>query len=145
VSSMPPARRHPAARAARTARGRRAERGAILSQVNPMLSILVPFVLGFSACVSTPADAPTVIPQGQAVEAVYSRGGSTDFHDVDPVQARAASFGRVASVVDTSAWSDRLIELVPAFVATGVTPAASAPSLSADVVDADPLAARNWR
>ena len=110
------------------------------------LLLLVASLLTAPACVTADHRAGDLgAPQGQAVEAVFTRGDLDTYHDVDPVQARAASFGKVVAVVDPFPWNDRLRETVPAFAAAPVTPANTAPLLSVDVVDADPLALRGWR
>jgi hypothetical protein len=97
------------------------------------------------ACVIATDELPQEPRHGQAVEAVFVRGSGDAFHDVDPVQARAASFGRVVPVVDAFPWNDRLVELEPVSIRGPVVPAVGAPVLSLDVVDSDPLAARGWR
>lgn len=108
--------------------------------------LLVPFFCS-PACV-TPDASLHAAPQGgqgQAVEAVFVRGVGGDFHDADPVAARAASFGKVVPSVDASPVTDRLRETLPHFVTLPVRSTDAAPSLSVDVVDSDPLAARGWR
>jgi hypothetical protein len=107
--------------------------------------LLLLSVVSQPACVIAPESLPQDPRQGQAVEAVFVRTGGGDFHDVDPVQARAASFSRVVAIVDAFPWNDRLVELEPVAVRGPVTPAVGEPTLSADIVDSDPLALRNWR
>lgn len=98
------------------------------------------------ACVLAPELQNPQQPQhAQAVEATFHRNLGSDLPDADPVQARAASWSPVVRVVDAFPWQDRLVELVPAAISGPVQPAAQAPSLSADLVDGDPLAARGWR
>lgn len=96
------------------------------------------------ACVLAP-ELPQNPQHAQAVEATFHRGLSSDLQDVDPVQARAASWGPIVPVVDAFPWQDRLVELVPEVVAGPVRATVEAPDLSFDLVDGDPLASRNWR
>jgi hypothetical protein len=83
--------------------------------------------------------------QGEAVDAVFARPASDLYIDADPVQARAASFGKVTAKVDAFPWNDQLVETVPVFVTAPIVPATSERVLSADIVDSDPLATRGWR
>jgi hypothetical protein len=110
------------------------------------LLLLITF-LSQPACILAPTS-PTASPQdpqpAQAVEAVFARGAAADFHDADPVQARAASFSRPIPVHDAFPWLDRLVELEPGFVRGPVTPAVATPTLSVDLVDSDPLTLRGW-
>lgn len=96
------------------------------------------------ACLLAP-ELPQNPQHAQAVDATFQRGLAGDLQDADPVQARAASWGSIVPVADAFPWQDRLVELVPEFVASSVRPAVAAPSLSFDLVDGDPLATRGWR
>lgn len=96
------------------------------------------------ACLLAP-ELPQNPQHAQAVDATFHRGLAGDLQDADPVQARAASWGSIVPVADAFPWQDRLVELVPEFVASSVRPAVAAPSLSFDLVDGDPLATRGWR
>jgi hypothetical protein len=132
-----------ASRARRALHATRVGRGKVAAaRQSLMTSILLFAALLFTpACVSNETQA-----QGQAVEAVFTRAHSDIWHDSDPVVARAASWGRVAATVDSFPWNDRLVETLPITVQGPVTPAAAtAPALSADLVDSDPVGARGWR
>lgn len=99
-------------------------------------------LLSLPACVALPEDARQ---QGQAIDAVYVRDTADRWHDVDPVAARAASFGRVESVRDAFPWPDQLSEALP--LQAGLPPASAngGPDLATDLVDTDPLGRRGWR
>ena len=107
--------------------------------------LLLASLLTQPACVLAPESAMQDPGRAQAVEAVFVHRGATDFQDVDPVQARSASFGKTVAVVDAFPWQDRLVETLPVAVSAPVAAHASAVVLSVDIVDSDPLAARGWR
>lgn len=106
---------------------------------------LVPLLLCASACVLPPADQNESPQDARAVDAMFVRRSGDTWHDVDPVAARAASFGRVRPVADALPWRHDVSDQEPMTFPAPARAGAAPPSLSADLVDADPLGARGWR